>query len=58
MHFSPCVEVDWRLAQEFWGKGYATDAAKEALRIGFEEFYLHEIVSFTVPMNRRAIAPS
>ena len=33
--FTPCVEVGWRLARAHWGKGYATEAAREALRIGF-----------------------
>lgn len=35
--FSPCVEIGWRLAHAFWGSGYATEAAREVLRIGFEE---------------------
>jgi ribosomal-protein-alanine N-acetyltransferase len=26
-HFTPCVEVGWRLAHEHWGRGYATEAA-------------------------------
>ena len=34
--FTPCVEVGWRLAPWAWGKGYASEAAKESLRIGFE----------------------
>ena len=31
-HFTPCVEVGWRLAFEHWGHGYATDAARLALQ--------------------------
>jgi len=54
--FSPCVEVLWRLAFDHWGKGYATEAAKEALRIGFEVLELPEIVSFAVVHNRRSRA--
>lgn len=46
-HFTPAVEVGWRLAKEYWGQGYATEAAREALRFGFEEVGLDEIVSFT-----------
>jgi ribosomal-protein-alanine N-acetyltransferase len=53
-HFTPCVEVGWRLAAEHWGQGYATEAAKAALKFGFETLGLHEIVSFTVPANRRS----
>ena len=51
-HFTPCVEVGWRLATEFWGQGYATEAARAAVRCGFEQLGLQEIVSFTVPTNR------
>ena len=53
---APMVEVGWRLAREQWGRGYATEAAREALRVGFTEIGLDEIVSFTVPQNRRSIA--
>lgn len=49
--FSPCVEIGWRLASAYWGKGYATEAAREALRVGFERFGLNEIVSFTALPN-------
>jgi RimJ/RimL family protein N-acetyltransferase len=45
------VEVGWRLAKEHWGNGYATEAGREALRIGFEELGLDEIVSFTSVPN-------
>jgi RimJ/RimL family protein N-acetyltransferase len=54
--FTPCVEIGWRLAFEHWGKGYATEAARVALDFGFSEAGLEEIVSFTVPANRRSIA--
>lgn len=48
------VEVGWRLAREHWGHGYATEVAAEALRFGFLEVGLDEIVSFTVPQNERS----
>ena len=51
--FSPCVEVGWRLDFPYWGKGYASEAAKEALRIGFEILNFDEIVSFTAIHNQR-----
>ena len=54
--FSPFVEIGWRLAREHWGRGYATEAARAALRFGFEEKGLSEIVSFTVPRNVRSRA--
>ena len=54
--FTPCVEIGWRLAREHWGKGYATEAARAALRYGFEQLSLDEIVAFTVPENVRSRA--
>jgi len=45
--FTPCVEVGWRLGAFAWGHGYASEAAREALRFGFDEAGLDEIVSFT-----------
>ena len=54
--FSPCVEVGWRLAAKHWGKGFATEAARGALRIGFERLGLAEIVSFTSAINLRSRA--
>ncbi len=53
-HFTPCVEIGWRLARGVWGMGYATEAAQQSLRFGFEELGLQEIVSFTVPGNVRS----
>ena len=26
--FTPCIEIGWRLAWRFWGKGYASEAAQ------------------------------
>ncbi len=54
-HFTPAVEVGWRLGSKFWGKGYATEGAKAALDFGFQKCGLDEIVSFTVPANVRSI---
>ena len=53
---SPCVEVGWRLARAFWGKGLATEAAIAALRIGFESTGLPEVFSFTSILNLRSRA--
>jgi RimJ/RimL family protein N-acetyltransferase len=52
--FNPCVEVGWRLAYEFWGKGYAPEAALMAFKFGFESLNLAEIVSFTALGNIRS----
>jgi RimJ/RimL family protein N-acetyltransferase len=53
-HFTPCVEVGWRLATEFWGRGYATEAARACAAFAFEHAGLDSIVSMTVPENRRS----
>ncbi|MDJ0707615.1 MAG: GNAT family N-acetyltransferase [Leptolyngbyaceae cyanobacterium MO_188.B28] len=55
-HFTPAVEVGWRLARAFWGKGYATEGAKKAISYGFDVIGLTEIVSFTSKSNHRSIA--
>lgn len=54
MSFAPCVDVGWRLGAPFWGKGYATEGAKEALRFGFEECYFSEIVAMATIYNSRS----
>jgi len=55
-HFTPCVEIGWRLSRATWGHGYATEAARAALRFGFDDAGLDEIVSMTVPANIRSRA--
>src|SRR5437764_12776348 len=53
-HFTPAVEVGWRLAADQWGQGYATEAARAALAYGFDSLGLEEIVSFTSSVNVRS----
>lgn len=50
------VEIGWRLALPFWGKGYVTEAGKALLRHGFIKHRLDEIVSFAVTDNNRSTA--
>ena len=52
--FAPCTDIGWRLGAEYWGKGYAREAAAACLRHGFEHLGLDEIVSFTVAQNLRS----
>ena len=54
--FSPCVEIGWRLAPEYWGKGLVTEAAQAALNIAFRKLGLDEVVSFTAKANIRSAA--
>lgn len=55
-HFTPAVEIGWRLAAEHWGQGYATQAARLTLRHAFETLALAEVVSFTSVTNARSRA--
>jgi ribosomal-protein-alanine N-acetyltransferase len=52
--FTPCVEIGWRLAREYWGQGLATEGAREVLRHAFTDLGPDEVVSFTVPGNLRS----
>jgi RimJ/RimL family protein N-acetyltransferase len=38
----------------YWGRGYATEAARAALDHGFREIGLSDIVALTVPANQRS----
>lgn len=53
-HFTPAVEIGWRLGSQHWGQGYATEAAKAVVNFSFTILKLEEIVSFTVENNIRS----
>jgi 3-dehydroquinate dehydratase / shikimate dehydrogenase len=53
-HFTPAIEIGWRIAFNHWDKGYATEGAQAVLQYGFETLKLKEIVSFTVAQNFRS----
>lgn len=50
------MEIGWRLAPEFWGKGYVTEASEALLAYCFETLSLDEVVSFAVSNNHRSTA--
>ncbi|KTF07563.1 GNAT family N-acetyltransferase [Psychrobacter pacificensis] len=54
MPFAPAVEIGWRLHKDYWGLGYATEAAQAALRYAFEVLELSEVVAFTAVINKRS----
>ena len=54
--FTPAFEIGYRLAKQSWGRGYATEAAREAVRYGFEQVGLAEVVSMTAVRNVRSQA--
>jgi RimJ/RimL family protein N-acetyltransferase len=53
-HFTPAVEVGWRISRPFWGQGYAPEAAEGVLRFGFEDLRLQEIVANASAGNTRS----
>jgi ribosomal-protein-alanine N-acetyltransferase len=55
-HFTPAVEIGWRLARSAWGHGYATEAAGAAAAFAFGTLGLEELVSFTAVGNERSRA--
>jgi len=50
-HFTPCVEIGWRLAARFWNRGLATEGAAAVLAFAHNNLGLEQIVSFTVVEN-------
>jgi ribosomal-protein-alanine N-acetyltransferase len=55
-HFTPAVEIGWRLPRHAWGQGFATEAARRTLAFAFEVVRLEEVVSMTATTNRRSQA--
>jgi RimJ/RimL family protein N-acetyltransferase len=52
--FRDGVEVGWRIRSSFWGRGYAPEAARAALRVAFDDVGLDEVISFTAVINHRS----
>lgn len=50
-HFTPAVEVGWRIGPGHRRRGFAGEAARAALEFGFRELGLDRILAFTVPAN-------
>lgn len=55
-HFTPAVEIGWRLSRDAWGHGYASEAARAVLAEGFGPIGLDEIVSMAAVENTRSRA--
>lgn len=53
--FTPCVEILWRLRTEFWGNGFASEAAAMVLKMANHSLSLDEVFAFTVPQNLKSI---
>ena len=52
--FTPCVELGYRLAFEYWGHGYAGEGSRAAIAFGFATVGLPEIVAMTAVGNERS----
>src|SRR3981081_2072288 len=50
----PVLEVGWRLAAEYWGRGYATEGGRASLAQAFDVLGQEEVVSFTTAANVRS----
>jgi RimJ/RimL family protein N-acetyltransferase len=53
-HFTPCVEIGWRLAAHAWGYGFATEGANAVAAYAFDTLKLNALVSFTAEQNTRS----
>ena len=51
---APNIEIAWRIAKEYWGQGFAVEASKKCLEIGFNEFKLNEIIALTAKINKKS----
>jgi RimJ/RimL family protein N-acetyltransferase len=51
----PGLELGWALGREHWGKGYATEGARRALRYAFDELKQPHIISLIRPENAASI---
>ncbi|GLQ08907.1 acetyltransferase [Devosia yakushimensis] len=48
---APKLEIGWVLGQDYWGQGYAPEAARAALEHAFTQLNAPEVVAFTARVN-------
>jgi len=53
-HFTPALEVGWRLPVAAWGKGLATEGGAALIAYAFEHLGYEELVSMTAALNLRS----
>lgn len=49
------TEVGYLLGREWWGQGYATEAAQASLNFTFQQFPLDQIIALVHPDNKASI---
>ncbi|MFY0629535.1 MAG: GNAT family N-acetyltransferase [Flavobacteriaceae bacterium] len=52
--FTPCIDIGWRLSQNQWGKGYATEGAKRCLEFAFNTLNLESIKAICPSVNQKS----
>ena len=52
---TPEIEIGWWLARAWWAKGLATEAAREAMKFGFERAGLERMVAIAQRENRASL---
>jgi RimJ/RimL family protein N-acetyltransferase len=52
--FMPCVELGWRLAHAYWGRGYGVEGGRACLDCAFNTLGLKEVLSLTAVVNTRS----
>jgi [ribosomal protein S5]-alanine N-acetyltransferase len=45
------IEVGYALLPDFWGRGLATEVAREIVKLAFSDLEIESLVSFTLPTN-------
>lgn len=53
--FMPAIDIGWRLDKTYWGKGHATEGAKECLNYAFQQLGLESIISVAPLLNIKSI---
>lgn len=48
---TPVIEVGYGFLPEFWGRGLATELARESVRVAFEVHAIPKLACFTLPTN-------
>ena len=49
------VDLGYRFAQKYWGKGIATEAGKACIKYGFKTLDLQKMIAMVLPANKGSI---
>jgi len=53
-HFTPCIDIGWRLSKTAWNKGFATEGAARCLEFAFHDLNLQKVVAVAPKINVRS----